>query len=229
MDFDKYKIQQNGVDAIVFCGKQPSRAIISFSSMNPGKYERWSWFYELHNQGSEDLYIILKDDSQRYYLGDDLEAFNLRHYRFFVDILRSNNIETHSVITLGSSMGGYAAIYYGFWLGVKGVIAINPQTTYSAARRHSLQNWERQIRATGAAWVDLDEFIFRFDHSPIVLLEHSSYSADQAAATSLIHAMTEKKINHYRGFIPGGHGGGELTLVKLQNQISLIYSLGGYT
>ena len=175
------------------------------------------------------MYIILKDDSQRFYLGDDSEAYNIRHFRFFIDILKSKNIDIDRVITLGSSMGGYAALYYGFWLGVKGIIAINPQTTYAAARRHSLQNWERQIRATGTAWVDLDQFIFRFDHKPIVFLEHSNYPADSAAADSLVFAMTERRIDYFRGFIPGGHGGGELTSAKLQNQVSLIHSFNNHT
>lgn len=220
MDFENFKISADGIDGILISGNQPKRCIIAFSSMNKGKYERWSWFKELHDAGSEDLYIVLKDDSQHFYIGSETNALNLKHYKFFTEVLTKHDIGTENLFLLGSSMGGFAALYYGFWLGAKGIIAVNPQTTYSASRRHKLQNWERLIRETGSNWVDLDQFIHRFENKPIVYLEHSDYPADQLAAESLILALQERNIPYIRNYVGGEHGGTSLTKLKLLNFIS---------
>lgn len=225
MNFEKHKIISDDIDGIVICGENPTKCIVSFSSMNKGKYERWSWFDELNARGSQDLYIILKDDTQHYYIGDDNNAINLRYYRFFEVIFEKYKIERSNVFMMGSSMGGFAAIYYGFWLEAKGIIAINPQTTYAASRLHNLQIWERMIRETGNHWVDLDQFIYRFQHKPIIYLEHSDYAADVAAANSLVNALTDLRITHFRSYVGGVHGGTSLTKEKLTKFIDLSFEL----
>lgn len=225
MNFDELKIQFDGIDGIIIKGENPKKCIISFSSMNKGKFERWSWFQELKNGGSQDLYIILKDDTQHYYLGEENHPKNIKHYKFFQWVFEEFNIPPSETFTLGSSMGGYAALYYGFWLGVKGIISINPQTTYAASRMHSLQLWERMIRETGNLWVDLDQFIFRFKHKPVVFLEQSDYPADVAAANSLIRSLEYLNIPHLRNYVGGDHGGTSLTIGKLMSFIQLTNEL----
>lgn len=225
MNFDKLKIKFDGIDGIMIGGTNPSRCIIAFSSMNKGKFERWSWFQELHDEGNQDLYIILKDDSQHYYLGTDDHPTSMKHYRFFQQILETYNLNMNNVFMLGSSMGGYAALYYGFWLGAKGIVAVNPQTTYAASRMHSLQLWERMIRETGHAWVDLDQFIYRFPHKPFVYLEQSDYAADVAAAQKITSAFDDLKIPYLRNFVGGEHGGTSLTRSKLLSFISLCHDI----
>lgn len=225
MDFDKFKIHFDGIDGIMFKGENPKKCIISFSSMNKGKFERWSWFQKLQNNGNQDLYIILKDDDHHYYLGTENHPKNIKHYKFFQWLLEEHNIQPSDTFMLGSSMGGYAALYYGFWLGVRGIISVNPQTTYAASRMHSLQLWERMIRETGSIWVDLDQFVCRFKCKPAVYLEHGDYPADAAAASTLVKSLEHLKIAHLRNYVGGDHGGTSLTLEKLTSFIHLAYDL----
>ncbi|UXH41307.1 MULTISPECIES: alpha/beta fold hydrolase [Pseudomonas] len=225
MDFESLRIKYDGVDGIMIAGDDPKRCVIAFSSMNKGKFERWSWFQEMHDAGSDDLYIILKDDSQHYYLGTDQQPSNIKHYRFFEWILEKYKISPDNTFMLGSSMGGYAALYYGFWIGVRGIVSINPQTTYAACRMHSLQLWERMAREAGTNWVDLDQYLYRFKCKPAVYIEQSDYHADIAASSALIDALVSLKIPHIRVFVGGEHGGTSITKDKLLNFMSLTYSL----
>lgn len=204
-DLSKYEVKRNGIDALVMCGKSPKRAVISFSSMNPGKYERWSWFFERHASGCDDLYIIFKDDSQRYYLGDNSTSMNIRHIKFISEQLEANGLQPKNCYMTGSSMGGYAAIYFGFSIGAAGIISINPQIDYASARRHSLQNWERKIRETQDSWVDLNDFVYRFNNKPKLHIEHGDYPADVSAIEKLVDSLTKMKISYSREFTGGDH------------------------
>lgn len=225
MDLEKLRINFDGIDGILISGEKPSRCVIAFSSMNKGKFERWSWFQEMHDAGSDDLYIVLKDDSQHYYLGTDENPSNLKHYRFFEWILDKYKITSENTFMLGSSMGGYAALYYGFWLGVRGIISVNPQATYAASRMHSLQLWERMAREAGTNWVDLNQYIYRFKCKPVVYLEQSDYHADVAAANAITETLVNLQIPHTRVFVGGEHGGTSITKAKLLNFMALTYSL----
>jgi len=215
VDILQYEVQKNGVEALVMSGANPKRAVISFSSMNPGKYERWSWFYERHSEGCEDLYIIFKDDSQHYYLGDSTSSMYIRHIKFINEQLESRGLKAADSYMVGSSMGGYAALYFGFTLGVAGVVSINPQIDYASTRRHSLQNWERQIREIGDTWVDLNDFIYRFEVKPKIHIEHGDYPADVAAVTKFIASLSDLKICYSREFTGGGHSETKINKYRL--------------
>lgn len=214
-DISKYEVHRNGVEALVMRGNNPKRAVISFSSMNPGKYERWSWFYERHARGCDDLYIIFKDDSQRYYLGDNSTPMYLRHIKFINEQLELCGLSARNCYITGSSMGGYAAVYFGFSIGAAGIVSINPQVDYASTRRHSLQNWERKSRETQDSWVDLNDFVYRFTHKPKIHIEHGDYPADVSAAGRLIAALTEMKISYSREFTGGDHSTTSITKERL--------------
>lgn len=207
--------KENGIDALVMCGESPKRAVISFSSMSPGKYERWSWFNEKQKAGSDDLYIVFKDEDHHYYIGDDKVSMHLRHQKFILNLLSKHGLKTSDLYIVGSSMGGYAALYFGFWLNAAGIIAVNPQVDYQSARRHSMQNWERKIRESGINWVDLNDFVYRFKSKPNIHLEHGDYPADASAAQKLINSLDDLKITYTRSFVGGDHGGASLTKDRL--------------
>lgn len=207
--------KENGIDALIICGTNPKKAVICFSSMNPGKYERWSWFLEKHKSGSEDLYVILKDDDHRYYIGNDSVSMHVRHYRFISDLLTKHNLSSDHLYMVGSSMGGYAALYFGFWLNAAGIVSINPQIDYQSSRRHTLQNWERKIREIGPNWVDLNDFIYRFTSKPNIHIEHGDYPADVSAAQKLISSLDDLKISYTRRFVGGDHSSTSITRERL--------------
>lgn len=217
--FERFVVQENGIDALVMCGANPRKAIISFSSMSPGKYERWSWFFDRHMSGSEDLYIVFKDESHHYYLGDDQKAMNLRHHRFISGLLEKNGLGVKETYLLGSSMGGYAALYFGFWLDVGGIIAINPQIDYASTRRHSLQNWERKIREVGSSWVDMHDFVYRYPSRPRLHLEHGEYPADVSAVNRLVASLDDLRLSYNRNFVAGDHSTNHLTRERLFQMI----------
>lgn len=203
--FQRFAHKANGIDALVMCGNNPKRAVISFTSMNPGKYERWSWFYNRHKEGCEDLYIIFRDNDHRYYIGSDTAPTQVRYHKFISEHLQKHNLSSKDTFLVGSSMGGYAALYFGFWMDVAGVIVTNPQVDYQSSRRHSLQNWERQIREAGTNWVDLNDFIYRFPSKPKLYIEHGDYPADAAAAQKLFSTFDDLKLTYTRCYVGGDH------------------------
>jgi predicted esterase YcpF (UPF0227 family) len=203
--FQRFAHKANGIDALVMCGNNPKRAVISFTSMNPGKYERWSWFYNRHKEGCEDLYIIFRDNDHRYYIGSDTAPTQVRYHKFITEHLQKHNLSSKDIFLVGSSMGGYAALYFGFWMDVAGIIVTNPQVDYQSSRRHSLQNWERQIREAGTNWVDLNDFIYRFQSKPKLYIEHGDYPADAAAAQKLFSSLDDLKLTYTRCYVGGDH------------------------
>ena len=103
-----------------------------------------------------------------------------------------NGLLPGQVFTVGSSMGGYAALYYAMVLQLGGAVVCAPQTTRRALQAHQYRNWAQQARATGEQWRDLDMLVHAVDHTPAVYLEHGSYAADLLAAESLLGAAPKE-------------------------------------
>ena len=57
------------IEMVYYYDDHPTRAVISFSSMNPGKFERYQSF-KVNRLTAPTLYIFLKDEAQHYYLGE---------------------------------------------------------------------------------------------------------------------------------------------------------------
>ena len=207
--------KENGIDALIICGENPKKAVICFSSMNPGKYERWSWFYEKQKAGSEDLYVILKDDEHRYYIGTDKIAMHVRHHKFISNLLSKHQLTNNDLYMVGSSMGGYAAIYFGFWMNAAGIISMNPQIDFQSTRRHTLQNWERKISEVGSNWVDLNDFVYRHPAKPHIYIEHGDYPADVSAVQKLVSSLDDLRISYTRSYVDGDHSSTSMTRQKL--------------
>jgi pimeloyl-ACP methyl ester carboxylesterase len=187
---------RDGVDAIVFAGHRPRRAVISFTSMNPGKFERWGWFHDRHEAGCNDLYMVIKDESQHYYLGTEDNPQEDAHARFLLETLSAHGVPPSHAYLAGGSMGGYAAIYYAFSLGLGGAIAVNPQADMESAKLHKFRNWQRQMGEMGKQWIDLDRHIARTIHRPLVHINHGQYPADLAAAARLKIALEAHGVPH---------------------------------
>ena len=179
-----------GVDVIGFSDANPEFAIINFSSMNIGKFERWSWFYQ-RRMRVPCLYLFLRDDDQHYYLGRD-GKLALARLRVIQDELGKRGIPERNTLTVGSSMGGYAAVYFAHELHSKAAISVNPQVDLESATLHSFTNWVRKMREVGCGWVDLQDFVLSHPAAPTVYLRTGSYLADRAAGEKLQGALTIK-------------------------------------
>ncbi|MFK4751989.1 hypothetical protein [Oceanobacter antarcticus] len=183
---DSYVIE-DGVEALVWSDENPVQAIVSFTSMNPGKFERWSWFSN-NPLNNPTLYIMLRDDEHKYYLGDINESKN-KYICFLSDTLKKYKVDKSKVYALGSSMGGYGAVYATVKLGFSGCLCINPQVDYFSAGLHEYSLWQRKMRST--KWVDLDHVILTTlcDSSPEFYFIRGLYGADSCAMDKLVYAV----------------------------------------
>lgn len=163
--------------------KSPKKAVISFTSMNPGKFERYTWLTQ-DAVGCDTLVILLKDEPQHFYLGPKSEPIEEELMGELRGKLMSFDVDPRHVITVGSSMGGYAAISYGAGLGVGRIISINPQVDRVSAGHHKYELWTRKI--TESAWVDLNVKLktYTLDQTSMLII-HGQYCADLSAVKKL--------------------------------------------
>jgi pimeloyl-ACP methyl ester carboxylesterase len=226
----KFIVRDQNIDALVFQPKsgKASSVVISYSAMNrDARYDRWSWFHQRHEAGEDTLFVVFKDDEKLYFLGKSDEPMAVRYKRFLMRYLEVYKLGMDSVYAVGSSMGGYAALYYGFLYGYAGVCVTNPQIDYASTRRHQFYNWESQIRKVGAKFEDLTDFVFRTDGRPRVFIGHSDYPADRSAADRFIAALTEKRVSYFREFAASDdHGSYTLNQNRLFSLIAYWRSEG---
>lgn len=187
-------------DVIAFSDLNPEVAVINFSSMNPGKFERWKWFHDKPLIDRRALYVFLKDDEQHYYIGTE-EVPTFKRYESIINTLLDQHcIPLNRVVSIGSSMGGYASLLFAFKLRFAASICVNPQVDLQSAKLHELELWSRKIKETGSLWEDLDAVVASCDADPVVYLRTSEYAADVSAADRLEAALRKKSSMLVRHF-----------------------------
>ncbi len=165
-----------GVDYTEIIVDNASQVIVNFSSMNPGRFERISWFSHACF-ATPTIQIFLKDENQHFYLGSKKNSMVSRVVDRISLTLEKFHIQSSSVTTVGSSMGGYASIYFGYLLQTGRVVSLNPLATLSCMRLHTYPLWVR--KASESNWVDLDCFLCRISGAfPSTLLIHGTYPSD---------------------------------------------------
>ncbi len=184
----KYEFHILGQKGVFFPCDKAKRLIVFFSSMGKDRYDRYSWFWEEIEAWENTAYLFLKDDSFRYFLGDDKEPLEQTFRKIIQHHMDIAKVDYNQVFTVGGSMGGYAAIYYASFLGLNGAVVANPQVDYQSTRCHSFQNWERQIRSMGHQWYDLEQYICK-KKIPKIYIEYGNYMADKRAAEKLIDVL----------------------------------------
>jgi hypothetical protein len=185
-----------GEEVVFYPSNNCKKLVVCFSAMDAkNKFNRLSWFWdeeELWSDGVSFLYLC--DQSYKYYLGDDLEPKFHRFEKIIKYFAQKNNLDKESIFAIGSSMGGYAAIFYAFRMGLAAAIVGVPQISKKYARMHNYSNWIKSINSVGEQWFDLDEYLYRTDLKlPALYIEYGSYPADELAAEKLID------IYKYRG------------------------------
>jgi predicted esterase YcpF (UPF0227 family) len=190
----------DGVEVLEFRSKAPRRVLIGFSCMRENSFDRWSWYWPEHCAGSDVTFLLFRDNTFRYFLGDETTPYALRVRRYIDRVLADSSLCAKDCVSVGSSMGGYAAAYYGFWMGFRGVIAVNPQVDQASAQMHNYDLWDRKMREAGPRWIDLDRHVFRHPHRPMVFLRHGRYPADESAANALVRALERRRVPYIREF-----------------------------
>lgn len=113
--------------------KTSDKLMVIFSGFQPHNSKpRYNYVLKFHNIKCNKLYIL--DDFGvskylgSYYLGKNRDFFIERSvYRLIEEIREQNNIETNNIFTLGSSKGGFAALYFAFKYGYGASVVGAPQ------------------------------------------------------------------------------------------------------
>lgn len=185
----EHTIQRGAVDALVLEPSTVNRIVVNFTGMNPHKFDRWSWYYEKFISGDDTLFICLKDDEHLFFLDrTHCDDFVNQHEEFINGYVSKYNLKAEDVMTVGSSMGGYAAIYYAYRLSAKAAIVSNPLVNRACAALHKFSLWTRKIDEVGQYFVKLHDYVSRKKQT-FVYIESGDYQADRTASLDLSLAL----------------------------------------
>lgn len=190
-----YEQQKEGIDYLLYPAKNAKKLVIFFSGLSGRKtYNRYSWYWDEKEAWEGDtVYLFLNDLTESWYVGNDNSPLKDKYILIIQSILNEFNIDRQNTYTVGGSMGGYASILFAVDMGLKGAISVHPQVTYSAARKHRVNDWETKIRSCGSQFYDLTEFLFKREHVPFVYLEYGDYEADRDGCERLIESLQKRQ------------------------------------
>jgi predicted esterase YcpF (UPF0227 family) len=195
----KFLIETNSVSALVFEPLIAKKVVINFTGMNLGKFERWSWFKERYDNNDNTLYICLKDDEHLFFLDRSTNPnFVKEHIEFINQFLTKHKLTSKDITFTGSSMGGYAAIYYAFLLDAKAAIVANPLCNLKSAKLHMYSLWTRKMLDLGKHWKELEREILNHKSQPKIYIINCQYPADVSAAKDLLKSFEKLKISYLR-------------------------------
>lgn len=188
---NKYKQSLFGKEVVYFRANNPKYLIICFTAMHHDRFDRVSWFYE-NGVWEDTCYLFLQDNSFHYYLGSDTENDFSLYRRIIEHFFKQDKFLKRNTITLGSSMGGYAALYYAIEFAFGGAISAVPQLDRESANLHKFQNWVKFIFECGTQWKDMLDIIKEKEKLPLIYLEYGNYEADKQTAHKFLNELKEK-------------------------------------
>lgn len=189
----KYLKKIKDIEFIYYPSTNPKKIIFTFSAMRKDKFDRYDKYWDKTEKWEQDtIYIFFKDDDFTYFIGNKkIDAIKY----IIKNICLNFNIDFKNVYSVGSSMGGYAAIFYGLLFNFKGVLVANPQINARSVVAHKFDNWSRIINTIQENWVDVDLFSLRFEEVPFVYIEYSSYNVDILGVECFLEQF--KKQNNF--------------------------------
>ncbi len=172
---------------LFYPAKKAKKLIILFNGANKNRYMMFSWFWNDKEMWRDTAYLFLKDDDYCWYLGNNEKDFVQDYSNIINHYIKVCKLTPDQVFTVGSSMGAYASIFYATMLGLKGVIALNPQVNKMAneATRYSIKN-------AGRRWQDLDKMLALHTKVPNISLIFAYDPRDEAAGYALIDELKKK-------------------------------------
>lgn len=182
---NKYEHELFGRKCLFYPATNPKRLVIVFSGATPG-YNLWSWFWKDTEDWSDTAYLFLRDENKTWYLGDDKRRIVDDYLEIIQFFLTRSSLPSDKVISIGSSMGGYAAIFYAVIRSFKGAIAFNPQVDRASA------SGSFSVGRAQSCWVDLDTVVASAVETPHVSLNFCSFSSDTLAAYKLLDQLKQK-------------------------------------
>lgn len=192
-----YEKSKSGVDYLLYpsFSGEVKRLVVFFSG-NVGRktYNRYSWYWDEKEQWVGDsVYLFLNDIDSHWYVGKDGDPKRSIYAEIIRETLMDYGLPVNSAITVGGSMGGYAAILFAVELNLGAAIAVHPQIGRQSALRYKEDSWERKIRECGDNFRELPDEIYRYGNRPAIYLEHGSCPADISGVEDLLMALRYKK------------------------------------
>jgi len=169
-------------------GDNAKGLIVCFSALDAtNKFNRVSWFKSKEDRHGYSV-LYLTDPTYSYYHGEPGKPM-FHTYRKIIEYFSRPNKEGDAkpIHTVGSSMGGYAAIYFAFKLKLTSAIVGVPQTSKNNALVHPNSNWITAMKAATDQWIDLELLLQQPNNAlPNLYVEYGNYPADKLAAQALV-------------------------------------------
>jgi hypothetical protein len=217
----RHYVAYKTVDCLVFEPTKVEKILISFTGMQRGHFNKWSWYHHEHQKDTSILFIVFRDDEHLYFLDRPRKTYVDDHLEFINQKINQHGLTSKDVYTTGSSMGGYAAVYYAFLLNANIAIASVPMVDYKSAELIKPWTlWTRQMSAVGEYWVDLNDFILTQSSTTDVYIIHGQFEADVNAVDNLIKSLEKLGIRYERDVVDGETHYEYLTLDKLMSIIN---------
>jgi len=217
----KHLVSYKTVDCLVFEPTKVEKILVSFTGMQLGHFNKWSWYHYEYQKDTSILFIVLRDDEHLYFLDRPRKTYVDDHLEFINQKIEHYGLTSKDVYTTGSSMGGYAAVYYAFLLNASLSIASVPIVDYQSAELIKPWTlWTRQMSAVGEYWVDLHDFILTQNSTTDVYIIHGQFAADVSAADNLIKSLEKLGLRYERDVVDGETHDEYLTLVKMMSIIN---------
>ncbi|MFA6491223.1 MAG: hypothetical protein WCW33_00125 [Candidatus Babeliales bacterium] len=181
----KYEHTLFGKQHLFYPAKNPKLLLIFFYGALKNRYLMWSQFWNDEEHWENSAHLFLKDDDTTWYLGNDAQDFVPNYSNIINHYIAVCKLAPDHVFTIGCSMGGYAAILYAILLGLKGVIAFNPQVNKASSMLGHFDG-------TGKRWRNLDEVAYAASSLPNLSLVYCHAPHDEAAGNALIDEFRKK-------------------------------------
>jgi hypothetical protein len=181
----KYEHSSGNQKYLFFPAQQPKCLIICFSAMHRIGYSMWSWFYNLKEIWKHTAYLFLNEKTEYFYLGPENQPTFFEYKTIIDHCLKESHLSYNSVMSIGHSMGGYAALYYALTLGFKAAIVSNP-IVYADGRYKNI------IATIGANWKNIPDLIQQREKIPHLYLQFGNHFSDYAHAQLCIQAYQQK-------------------------------------
>ena len=185
--FKKFERNVSGLSCLFFPAQRPEQLVVSFAAMGKPTYSMWSWFYQKSEYWDDTAYLFINDPSNLFYLGSE-EKPQIERYteiiHYFCDLC---GLSCNDVIAVGSSMGGYAALFYALSLGFKGVIVANPIIWFDGERH------EDRLDVVWSLWKDIDHMLLEAKTVPHMYLQYCNVERDVIGAHRLMEVYKDKE------------------------------------
>lgn len=176
--------------------------LVSFGSWG-GVYSRIRGYYE-HQRDRYDL-LYLQDNLGHenrgvWYLAEDGDFWPEACYQALLEsVMQQQGVSPKKTGFFGSSMGGFAALYFGFRLRVASAVAICPLVGMQSRYQTVMPDVYRRVMPDES--FDLNEYIFRTFHQSVPTHSHLLFCKDddkiiQAEITRLVTLL----IEHHNAF-----------------------------